>query len=75
MKIYIKFLASLFTKKTKYVKYIVYCEKDGGSYHPECVDSFYKYETPYLYVAEEDLSAVKIIGVDKKGNKQTIYEL
>ena len=71
----LKILTWIFTKKEKYIKYKVYCERQGGSYNPDYGEPMYEYQTPYLYVAEEDLSAYKIVGIDKKGNETIIYEL
>jgi hypothetical protein len=43
------------------MKYKVYCEKPGGSYHPEYTWPFYDYETEDIDFAIEDYNCHKIV--------------
>ena len=55
-------------------KYIVYCEKDGGSYHPDYGCPFYKYDTLDKEFALNDFNAYKVVEITDDGEKTTIYD-
>jgi hypothetical protein len=57
------------------IMYKVYCEKPGGSYHPDQGDGMYEYETKHKDVALDDPNAWKVVMTDDAGKEQVLFDL